>query len=146
HKDRLSTVMLIVNICVDCRRTAPFRSGDVESLILPPHIETAVARSQRCRLVRRILVRLLIFAGATILVIVGTAILLFVVDPRPPVEFLVSRSLDRPVSIGTLNIRWGNPLSIEMQNVHLANPGWARDADMLRVDFLSADVDSRALW
>ena len=94
----------------------------------------------------RRLVRILLLLGATCAVVVATVGVLVAIDPKPLIEWYVAHSFDRRLAFGDLKVGWGNPLTIEARNVRLANPPWARDADMLRIDYLSADIDSDALW
>lgn len=89
---------------------------------------------------------LLVVFGILIVLVIGTAVALVKVDPRPLAERYVSKMLDRQVRIGSLTIHWGDPLHIEIGDLRLANAQWGSVPDMLRVEHLTADVDAKALW
>ena len=59
--------------------------------------------------------------GAVVLLLAGAILLLVTVDLRPWVEEYGTSSLDRRMTIGTLRIGWGAPLSLEMRDFRLAN-------------------------
>src|SRR5579859_4244975 len=60
-------------------------------------------------------------------------------------ELAATQMLDRRVSIGTLQIRWGNPLWLRLTDFRLANASWGSAPEMLRFDEVTAEVDLRAL-
>lgn len=90
--------------------------------------------------------RIAALLGATVVVAAAAIIALFALDPRPAVEFYASRALDRRVTASDIRIGWGKPLIVEIANLRVANPSWASEPDMIRVEYLSADIDTDALW
>jgi AsmA family protein len=90
-------------------------------------------------------------AGAVILGLLGAVValgaaaivLLSTMDPRPLVEGYASKSFGRHVSIGALRIGWGDPLTVELRDLRIANAPWGSEPDMVRVESLSAEID---LW
>jgi uncharacterized protein involved in outer membrane biogenesis len=95
---------------------------------------------------KRALVRIAAVAGIGVLVAIGTLAALVVLYPQPIVEWEAARTLGRRVSFGSLKIGWGNPLTIQAQDIRLANPPWADDPYMFHADYLSAQIDTAALW
>jgi uncharacterized protein involved in outer membrane biogenesis len=91
--------------------------------------------------------RLLAFALALLGLIVvlggiGVAALL-TIDFRPIIERQASRALQRPLTIGALEIGWGDPLRITLHDVHLANMAGGSEPDMVTVGRLEAAIE---LW
>jgi AsmA family protein len=75
----------------------------------------------------------------------GGVIALVTIDLRPVIEFAAFRMLDRRLSIGTLKIGWGSPLSVELTDLRLANASWGSDPEMFSIGALSADIDLHSL-
>ena len=67
-------------------------------------------------------------------------------DLRPWIESYESKSLDRRLTIGSLKIGWGNPLTVEFSDVRLASPSWGSSPEMVRIDSGSAAIDLWSLW
>ena len=67
-------------------------------------------------------------------------------DLRPWIESYESKSLDRRLTIGSLKIGWGNPLTVEFRDVRLASPPWGSSPEMVRIDSGSAAIDLWSLW
>ena len=84
--------------------------------------------------------------GAVVLILAGAVLLLVTVDLRPWIEEYGSSSFDRPMTIGTLRIGWGDPLSLEMMDFRLANAGWGSSPDMVRIESVSAEIDPWSLF
>lgn len=95
---------------------------------------------------KRALLRLAAVLGVGVLVIAGTLAVLIVVYPQPIIEWDAARTLGRRLSFGSLHVIWGNPLTIEAQDVRLDNPPWADAPYMFHADYLSAQIDMAALW
>jgi uncharacterized protein involved in outer membrane biogenesis len=68
------------------------------------------------------------------------------IDLRPLVEQYMTKTLDRRLTIGSLRIGWGNPLSVDISDLRLANAPGASDPEMVRIERLSADIDLRSLF
>jgi uncharacterized protein involved in outer membrane biogenesis len=77
--------------------------------------------------------------------IAGLAVFFATTDLRPFLERRASAALGRAITIGELHLGWGRHLSVEMQNVRLANASWSETPDMIRIGHLSATVDLAAL-
>lgn len=95
---------------------------------------------------KRALLRLAAVAGVGVLVAAGTLVVLIVVYPQPIIEWDAARTLGRRLSFGSLHVGWGNPLTIEAQDIRLDNPPWADEPYMFHADYLSAQIDMAALW
>ncbi len=83
--------------------------------------------------------------GVLVLIVGGVLIAVATVDLRPLVERSISESLDRPVTIASLNIGWGRHIAIEARGVKVANAAWSSKPHMISVDRLSAIVDLPSL-
>jgi uncharacterized protein involved in outer membrane biogenesis len=81
--------------------------------------------------------------GAIVLIVAGAVVLLVSVDLRPVIEAYGSKSLDRRMTIGTLRIGWGNPLSFELWDFRLANAPWGSSPEMGQIESASGEID---LW
>jgi uncharacterized protein involved in outer membrane biogenesis len=66
-------------------------------------------------------------------------------DFRPLVERKLSEALERPVKIGALSIRWGDPLELDIRDLTIANPPWGEPAEMLTLDHAFARIDAMPL-
>jgi uncharacterized protein involved in outer membrane biogenesis len=76
----------------------------------------------------------------------GIAIVVLVtVDLRPLVEKYASRSLDRRLAIGALRVGWGNPLTVELHDLRLANAAWGSRPDMIQIESMSAEIEAWSL-
>jgi uncharacterized protein involved in outer membrane biogenesis len=89
-----------------------------------------------------VVISLWLFAGL-IVTFGAAAVLAVTLDPRPVVEWYASSTLDRRLTIAALRIGWGDPLTIELSDVRLADPAWASEPDMARVASIHAELD---LW
>lgn len=56
-------------------------------------------------------------------------------------EDQASEQLGRRVQIAEHGIRWGLPLTLELDDVRVANPDWAETPDMARIDQLAVTLD-----
>ena len=81
--------------------------------------------------------------AAFVLILCGALLLLATADLRPWIESYESKSLDRRLTIGSLKIGWGNPLTVEFKDVQLASPPWSSSPEMVRIDSGLAAID---LW
>ncbi|HET6159587.1 MAG TPA: AsmA-like C-terminal region-containing protein [Dongiaceae bacterium] len=62
-------------------------------------------------------------------------------DLRPIVERAASGSLGRQVTLGSLKVRWGDPLRIEFTDLAIANAPWGSEPQMVRVGHAAALLD-----
>jgi len=83
--------------------------------------------------------------GAAVLIGVSAIVLVATIDLRPLLESYATKTLDRRLTIGTLRIGWGNPLSVEITGLRLANAPWGSDPEMVQIASLSAEIDLGSL-
>jgi uncharacterized protein involved in outer membrane biogenesis len=95
---------------------------------------------------RRLIVWVSGLLGAVASLGVGSILLLVSVDLRHLLEVYGSASLGRRMTIGSLRIGWGNPLSVELRDFRLANAPWGSSPEMLQMDSLSAEIDVWSLF
>ncbi|HVR66274.1 MAG TPA: AsmA family protein, partial [Verrucomicrobiae bacterium] len=95
---------------------------------------------------RRLVVWGLGLLGAVALLLAGAVLLLVTVDLRPWIEEYGSSSFERPMTIGTLRIGWGDPLSLELRDLRLANAAWGSSAEMVRIESVTAEIDPWSLF
>jgi uncharacterized protein involved in outer membrane biogenesis len=92
-----------------------------------------------------------IFIAVAVLVVlpliaVGVATAwLMTADLRPLVERKLSDALERPVKIGALGIRWGDPLELDIRDLTIANPSWGEPPEMLALGHVFARIDAMPL-
>ncbi len=91
-------------------------------------------------MIRRIGFLILGLLGAAILALGVAAIVLSRMDWRPRIESLVSARLGRPLTIEGFAIGWGNPLTLEITGLRLANPAWGSTPDMVAIRRLHAAI------
>ncbi|HEX9447793.1 MAG TPA: AsmA family protein, partial [Dongiaceae bacterium] len=94
---------------------------------------------------RPILAGVMALLGLILLLAGAAAIALVTVDFRPFLERRLSRTLDRPVQIGAFQIHWGDPLQVELHDLHVANAGWGSSPDLISVRDVTAALDLRDL-
>lgn len=77
------------------------------------------------------------------LVGLGVAAVLFLESAwmRGWLEDQASEQLGRRVEIADHGIRWGLPLTLELDEVRIANPDWAETPDLARIDQLAITLD-----
>lgn len=66
-------------------------------------------------------------------------------DLRPYAEKYISGVTGRRLSLGALNIIWGNPLQLEITDARLAGPDWGSEPDMVRIGKIHAVIDPAPL-
>jgi uncharacterized protein involved in outer membrane biogenesis len=94
---------------------------------------------------KRAMVSILALLGVVLVIAAGAAAWLLTADLKPRIESYASKAIQRRVSIGTLRIGWGNPLSIELTDLKIANAPWGSVPDMIAVKSVSAVVDPWSL-
>lgn len=77
--------------------------------------------------------------------VVGVAVWAMNTDFRPFAERKLSAALERPVKIGSLSIRWGDPLELDIKDLSIANPSWADSPDMITLAHAFARIDTMPL-
>ncbi|HVY98839.1 MAG TPA: AsmA-like C-terminal region-containing protein [Dongiaceae bacterium] len=92
-----------------------------------------------------LVVILLMLVALPLLAAGGAAAWLMTADLRPLVERRLSAALQRPVRIGALGIRWGDPLTLDIRDISIANPPWAEPAEMLTLAHAFARIDALPL-
>src|SRR5919109_305880 len=75
----------------------------------------------------------------------GVALWLARADLKPVVEQAASGALARQVTLRALDVRWGDPLGIELTGLRVANANWGSAKDMVQIGRLSALVDPFSL-
>ena len=129
------------------RPTGPSKAAAATSVLPIGAISPDGTRFQGLRSSRRRLIAWVFgLLGAVVLILAGAVLLLVTVDLRPWIEEYGSSSFDRPMTIGTLRIGWGDPLSLEMMDFRLANAGWGSSPDMVRIESVSAEIDPWSLF
>lgn len=66
-------------------------------------------------------------------------------DYRSLAERKGSEALGRKVTIGALSIGWGDPLTIEIRDLRVANAPWGTRPEMVTLEHLYAQIDVRPL-
>ena len=84
--------------------------------------------------------------GVTVLLAVSGIIFVTAIGMRPLVEQYATLTLNRRLTIGTLRIGWGNPLSVEINDLGLANAPWGSELEMVRIQSLTGKIDLRSLF
>ena len=90
---------------------------------------------------KRVVVSILVLVGVVLVIGAGAVAWLLTTDLKPWIEDYASNAIERRVSIGTLKIGWGNPLSLELTDLKVANAPWGSVPDMITIDSLSALLD-----
>ena len=80
-----------------------------------------------------------------VLITGGGVLWLMSLDYRSLAERKGSEALGRPLTIGALRIGWGDPLSIEIRDLRIANAPWGTKPDMVTLEHLTAQIDVRPL-
>jgi uncharacterized protein involved in outer membrane biogenesis len=80
-----------------------------------------------------------------VLLVGGGVIWAMNLDYRALAERKGSEALGRTVTIGALKIGWGDPLSIEVSDLRIANAPWGTRPEMASVEHIHALVDVRPL-
>ncbi|HVJ31539.1 MAG TPA: AsmA family protein [Terriglobia bacterium] len=88
---------------------------------------------------------LLLLLAIVFLLLIGGIWFLATADYRGFAQSYLSKKLERPVSIGALQISWGDPLTVNLRDLRLANAAWGSTPDMATVGQVSAALDMRAL-
>src|SRR5690349_9934454 len=96
-------------------------------------------------LIRRIALTLAALLVLLLLAAGGSVLWFLHADLRPILEQHASDALGRRVTVGSLQIRWGNPLGIEVKDLAIANASWGSEPDMVRIGQVSAVVDLGSL-
>jgi uncharacterized protein involved in outer membrane biogenesis len=91
----------------------------------------------------------LVLASLTVLLLLavgGVVIWLRSADLAPLVAEKASNSLGRQVTIGHLEVRWADPIAIDVTDLRIANAPWGSQPDMIRIGRLAALLDAGDLW
>jgi uncharacterized protein involved in outer membrane biogenesis len=94
---------------------------------------------------KRAVIVLLGLLGAGVALGAIAIVLLVTVDLRPFIEWYATKSLDRRLVIGALRIGWGNPVTVELHDLRLANAPWGSRPDMVQIASLSAEIEAWSL-
>ncbi len=85
-----------------------------------------------------LLLVVVLLAGAGVLWVMN-------LDYRGYAEREASDALGRKVTVGALMIGWGDPLSIEIRDLRIANAPWGTRPEMVTLEHLYAQIDVRPL-
>src|SRR5690348_3573795 len=96
-------------------------------------------------LIRRVALVLVALLVLVLLAAGGSILWLTRADLRPVLERHASASLGRQVTIGNLQIRWSNPLGVEVSDLAIANASWGSKPEMVQIGQISALVDLGSL-
>jgi len=66
--------------------------------------------------------------------------------PRPIAQWLAGHLLQRPVSIGELEIGWGDPLRVQVRDLAIANIPGGTASHVITIAALDAEIDRKALF
>jgi AsmA family protein len=88
-----------------------------------------------------IVITLVVIVALPLLAVGAAAVWLMTADLQPLAERKLSESLERPVKVGALTIDWGDPLTVDIQDVSIANPSWADQPQMLTLAHVFARID-----
>ena len=94
---------------------------------------------------KRIAVIFLGLFGAAALIALLSIAVVAAIGVKPLVENTQRGTLGHRLALGTLDITWGNPLSVKITDLRLANAPWGGGPEMVRIESLSAKIDLRAL-
>lgn len=94
-------------------------------------------------MIRRVGILLAVLVSLLIGAVVLAVMVLAWMDLRPRIESYASDTLGRNVSIETLSIGWGSPITLEATGLRLANPAWGSTPDMISIGKLHAEI---AVW
>ncbi len=83
--------------------------------------------------------------GISALIVATAIVLVATIDLRPWIERYAAQTLDRRLTMATLRIGWGNPLSLEIADLRVANAAWSTSADMVRIERIAAEIDLLSL-
>ena len=92
-----------------------------------------------------IVIAVLLIVALPLIALGGAAAWLMTADLRPFVERELSAALERPVKVGALSIRWGDPLTLDIKDLSIANPSWADTAEMVTLGHAFARIDAMPL-
>lgn len=67
-------------------------------------------------------------------------------DLRPYVEDYASQSLGRKVTATDFEIGWGDPLTLTIRGLRIANAPWGSKPQMITLGSLDAVIDPQSLW
>ena len=81
--------------------------------------------------------------GAVAALVAAALVLLVTLDLKPLIERVATASLGRRLAIGALQIGWGNPVTLELGDLRLANAPWGSEPEMVQIRHLAAEID---LW
>src|SRR5579872_7484048 len=86
-------------------------------------------------------------AACAVLIFAVAAVTWFLTtDFKSWVEDYASKAIERHVSIGTMRIGWGNPLSLELTDLKVANAPSGSTIDMISIDSVLALIDPWSIF
>ncbi|HEY2892450.1 MAG TPA: AsmA family protein [Dongiaceae bacterium] len=94
---------------------------------------------------RRIAVSLLVLIALLVIAAAGGIGWLMLGNLKPIAEDYATELLGRPVTLESLSVKWGDPLSIEAAGLKVANVDWASAPNFASVEHISALLDPWSL-
>lgn len=112
----------------------------------PRHWAMCRVQMKFVKLLLKSLLTTIIGLFVAVLLVVGVAaVFLQTADFAPIVENYASKATGRKITIGDLQIKWGDPLRIQISDFHFGNANWGTEADMVTLKSLDAVLDVDAL-
>lgn len=90
---------------------------------------------------RHIAIALVSLLLVVVLLLGGAVLWVMNLDLRALAEREGSEALGRKVTIGALRVGWGDPLSLEIRDLRIANAAWGTRPDMVTLEHLQALID-----
>lgn len=94
---------------------------------------------------RSLLVTILCLVAGALLLGGVVAAVLYTTDFAPIAERYAAKATGRNIIVGDLQIQWGNPLRIRIEDFHFGNAAWGTEPDMVALKSLDATIDAEAL-
>jgi uncharacterized protein involved in outer membrane biogenesis len=110
------------------------RCGKDQTLIVPSPEWIEPLTRRRITIYGIGLVAVLAAFGIAVLVVLSTF------DLAPSAARYVSRTLDRPVTIGALRVRWGTTVTVDLHDLVIDNVPGGSEARLLRISHVDAEI------
>jgi uncharacterized protein involved in outer membrane biogenesis len=94
---------------------------------------------------RRIAIVILSLLVVLVLLAGGGVLWAMSLDYRSLAERKASEALGRKVTVSALKIGWGDPLTVEIRDLRIANAPWGTRPEMVSVEHILAQIDVRPL-
>jgi uncharacterized protein involved in outer membrane biogenesis len=81
-----------------------------------------------------------------VVVLAGAVAWIANADLAPMAARFASDALERPVTIGVLDLGWQDGVTLELRDLRVANASWSETREMASIEAVSAVIDAAALW